>query len=223
MIQEIVDCTNKYIQSIQAQFSRSRDAKITDIIEIKALIGMLYLAGVYHANRLSLDELWSEDGVQRFRKTITLRRFRLIMRCMRFDDIETRDEGEQIDRLAAIRSIFDAIVTNCQKSHSLGQNVMIDEKLEAFRGRYAKVCYSYNMEIYAEEQPAGPYAISNKPVDVILILENTDTINDPEYIPEVDDVAEISPIENTEDEGNLGDNIVEQDEIRNQVPKYQIN
>ncbi|KAK9702393.1 Transposase IS4 [Popillia japonica] len=79
MIQEIVECTNKYIQSIQAQFSRSRDAKITDITEIKALIGLLYLAAVYHANRLSLDELWSEDGVQRFRKTMTLRRFRFIM------------------------------------------------------------------------------------------------------------------------------------------------
>ncbi|KAK9693449.1 hypothetical protein QE152_g34201 [Popillia japonica] len=47
-----------------------------------------------------------------------------------------------------------------------------------------------------------------------LEFSDTGSINDPEYIPEVDDAAEIPPIENTEDEGNLGDNIVEQDEIR---------
>lgn len=50
-----------------------------------------------------------------------------------------------------------------------------------------------------------------------LDFSDTDSINDPEYIPEVDDAEEIPPIENTEDEGNLSDNIVEQDEIRNQV------
>ncbi|KAK9679699.1 hypothetical protein QE152_g39797 [Popillia japonica] len=47
-----------------------------------------------------------------------------------------------------------------------------------------------------------------------LDFSDTDSINDPEYI--VDDAEEIAPIENTEDEGNLSDNIVEQDEIRNQ-------
>ncbi|KAJ8972838.1 hypothetical protein NQ314_000002 [Rhamnusium bicolor] len=62
MLQKIAECTNKYIESIQVQFSRPRDAKITDIVEIKAVIGLLYLAGVYHASRLSLEELWSEDG-----------------------------------------------------------------------------------------------------------------------------------------------------------------
>lgn len=92
MQQKIVECTNKYIEGIQEHFSRPRDAKVTDLIEIKAVIGLLYLAGIYHANRLSLDELWSEDGVQRFRRTMSLRRFRFILRCLRFDDLETRGE-----------------------------------------------------------------------------------------------------------------------------------
>ncbi|KAG5874032.1 hypothetical protein JTB14_032008 [Gonioctena quinquepunctata] len=61
MLGNIVECTNKYIQSIKVNFGRPRDAKIPDIVEIRAVIGLLYLAGVYHANGLSLDELWSED------------------------------------------------------------------------------------------------------------------------------------------------------------------
>lgn len=103
-----------------------------------------------------------------------------------------RETREKNDRLAAIRNIFEAFVTNCQKSYSWGQNVTIDEKLEAFRGRCAfrqyipskpakygikifvfvdaKLSYTYNMEIYAGQQPEGPYGISNKPVDMVKRL-----------------------------------------------------
>lgn len=38
MLREIVKCTNKYIDNIQKEFKRLRYAKITDIIEMKALI-----------------------------------------------------------------------------------------------------------------------------------------------------------------------------------------
>lgn len=40
MLQNIAECTNKYIQSIQVEFSWSRDAKITGIVQIKAVIDL---------------------------------------------------------------------------------------------------------------------------------------------------------------------------------------
>jgi hypothetical protein len=73
--------------------------------------------------------------------------------------------------------------------YSLGQNVTIDEKLEALRGRCgfkhnipskpnkygikiydlfdAKVLYTFNLEVYAGKQPDGLYQVSNKPADVV--------------------------------------------------------
>lgn len=46
MVNIIVECTNKHIKNIQNKYSRDRDAKETDLSEVLALIGLLYLAGV---------------------------------------------------------------------------------------------------------------------------------------------------------------------------------
>nr|XP_022900753.1 piggyBac transposable element-derived protein 4-like [Onthophagus taurus] len=192
ILQKITQYTNQYIVLIQTKFARLRDAQKTDITEIKAFIGLVYLAGVYHANRLNLKELWSTEGIERFRRTMSLKRFHFIMRSIRFDDRETREERKHVDRLAPIRGIFEEFVKNCKKSYSLSENITIDEKLEAFRGRCqfrqyipskpskygikifalvdSKLFYTYNMEIYAGQQPDGPYKLSNKPVDVVKRL-----------------------------------------------------
>jgi hypothetical protein len=83
-------------------------------------------------------------------------------------------------------------VDNCKKCYYLGENVTIDEKLEAFRGgdslkqyipskpnKYgikiyalvdAKVLYTYNLEIHAGKQPDGLYQVSSKPADVVKRL-----------------------------------------------------
>lgn len=58
----IVNCTNQYIQHVQSKFARERDAQITDNIEIKAFLGLLYLAGLLKNNRLNLEELWDCNG-----------------------------------------------------------------------------------------------------------------------------------------------------------------
>ncbi|CAH2223734.1 Hypothetical predicted protein [Pelobates cultripes] len=45
----IVKYTNQYINIIKNKYGRERAAKLTDDIEIKAFIGILYLAGAYRA------------------------------------------------------------------------------------------------------------------------------------------------------------------------------
>ncbi|PSN42458.1 hypothetical protein C0J52_18913, partial [Blattella germanica] len=58
----ILENTNLYINKCSKNYSRERSAKPTDIIEIKALIGLLYLGGVLKSARLCTDELWDRNG-----------------------------------------------------------------------------------------------------------------------------------------------------------------
>ncbi|KAJ8941986.1 hypothetical protein NQ314_010210, partial [Rhamnusium bicolor] len=53
----IVHSINKYIQSVSDNYARPRDAKPTDIVEIHALFGLLYMAGISHVNRQNRDDI----------------------------------------------------------------------------------------------------------------------------------------------------------------------
>lgn len=67
---------------------------------------------------------------------MAFRRFRFLMKCLRLDDIRTRDECQRVDKLAAVRVVFEDIVENVQK-YSFSQYTTIDEMLLGFRGRYS--------------------------------------------------------------------------------------
>lgn len=81
----------------------------TTICELKALIGILYLAGLIKSNRQSLQDLWRTDGtgVDIFGTTMSLQRFQFLQNAIRFDDKFTREQRKQIDNIAAFRSIFE--------------------------------------------------------------------------------------------------------------------
>lgn len=194
MITEIVRCTNLFIESIKPFFSRSRDANLTSEVEITALIGLLYMAGIYKANRLNTEDLWRTDGsgIEIFRLTMSLQRFRFLLRCVRFDDKDTREDREKTDKLAAIRDIFDRFVHNCETAYNMSEFVTIDEMLPSFRGncnfrmyipskpnKYgikifalcdAKMFYTSKMEVYVGRQPDGPRYVSNSASDVVYRL-----------------------------------------------------
>ncbi|KAJ8948611.1 hypothetical protein NQ314_008374 [Rhamnusium bicolor] len=160
MLNLIVAWTNQMIESVSHKFQRERDAKLTDIVEMRAFLALLYLAGVLQSNRLSLEELWSVDGhgVEFFRLVMSIKRFKFLMRCLRFDDQTTRQQRKARDNLSPIRELFTMFVENFKSNYCLGQNVTIDEKLETFR------------ELYAGRQPEKDYSISNKPSDVVKRL-----------------------------------------------------
>lgn len=191
MLEIIVSFTNQYIEVVQHNYSRPRDAKKTNKTEIKAFIGLLYIAGIHKSGKLNLADLWDSNGfgIEIFRLTMGINRFRFLLMAVRFDDRQTRAERKAQDRLAPIRDIFEKFVKNCQVCYHVGEDVTIDEKLEGFRGRCnfvqyipskpakygikifaavdSGVFYTCNMEIYAGKQPEGPFQVSNKPVDVV--------------------------------------------------------
>ena len=82
---------------------------------------MLYLAGIYHNNRVNLEELWRMDD---FKIVMNLKRFLFLLRALRFDDIHTRAERKRIDRLAPIRAFFEKFINNCQKYAILSERTL---------------------------------------------------------------------------------------------------
>lgn len=187
----IVDNTNCYIDSIADKYSRESDSRRTDKEEVQALIGLLYYAGILKASHLNARDLWRTDGggVEIFRLTMSLNRFRFLLSSLRFDDKNTREVRRKIDKLAPIREYFDHFVENCKTGYSPSGYVTVDEKLEGFRGRCgfrqyipskpnkygikifaladAKMYYTVNMEVYVGLQPEGPYKVSNSPQAIV--------------------------------------------------------
>lgn len=42
-------------------YQRKRDAKDTDILEIQAVIGLLYLSVVFKSNKLNIEDIWTQS------------------------------------------------------------------------------------------------------------------------------------------------------------------
>lgn len=197
IIRNIVTFTNQYILNVAHNYADQSKVIVTNEMEINSFIGLLVLAGVLHAGRLNVEELWEKDGtgVEIFSATMSLQRFRFLCRSLRFDNAETREERKSVDKLAPIRELFDGFVNNCKNNFSVGMFVTVDETLVSFRGRCpfrmympnkpakyglkifsmvdSNVFYTSNMEVYVGTQPPGPYEISNAAKDVVLRMCET--------------------------------------------------
>lgn len=191
MVEHIVRCTNIYITKMREKYSRERDCRDTDISEMYAFLGLLYMAGVKKAQYLNTKELWDVDGTAPdcFRLTMSRERFHILIRALRFDDINDRNERKKIDNLAHIRQVFDQFVSKCKENYQVGEYCTIDEMLEGFRGRCkfrqyiankpakyglkiyalvdARMFYTCNLEIYSGKQPDGPFKVQNTASDVV--------------------------------------------------------
>lgn len=107
----------------------------------------------------------------------------MILRALRFDDLNTHEQRKTDDKLSPVREMFEEFVTRSQNYYTLDHFETIDEMLESFRGRCSfrvfipnkpakygiKIIamvdsisyYTYNMEIYAGKQPEGPLKVDN--------------------------------------------------------------
>lgn len=193
MLSYILCHTNTRIKKTRENSNASNEYSYCDVsmIELRATIGLIFLAGLYKSARQNLQDLWSNDGtgIALFSMTMSLRRFSFIVNHLRFDDANSREERLAQDRLAPFRKLFVDFVANCQLHYTPFENLTIDEELVAFRGRCkfrqylpskpakygikifalvdASTYYSLNLEIYAGDQPQGDYKVSNKPHDVV--------------------------------------------------------
>ena len=180
-----------FLSSNPQQPLNNRYLKLISLPEIQAFVGLMILSGVFHADRESVEDLYSDDlnfGKPLFRATMPRERFKTILRFLRFDHHTTRGERIKVDRLAPIRDIFEMVNKSFSAAYNPGKYITIDEHLCRYRGRCgflqympkkpdkyglkiwiladARTFYPINLEIYSG---ANLY-LSNKPEDITLRL-----------------------------------------------------
>ncbi|XP_071564529.1 piggyBac transposable element-derived protein 4-like [Temnothorax nylanderi] len=109
--------------------------KSVDLVELRAMIGLLYFAGLHKVNHTNVRNLWSPYNMSLFRSTMSENRFMFLLLSVRFDDKNTRAKRKADDRLANIREIWDMFVANCMANYEPHAHCIIDEQLLPFRGR----------------------------------------------------------------------------------------
>lgn len=126
-----------YIAKLHGVCVRDRDCKSTDLIEMKAYITILYMAGLKKMNHLNLKEMWLNDGTAPniFRASMSMKRFLFLLLVIRCDDTESRSVRSKTDNLAAFREVFEEFNDYCTNYNIPGEYCTIDEMLESFRGR----------------------------------------------------------------------------------------
>ena len=139
IIQTVTQYTNDFAKEFIARnpgrwySSRWRDV---DTMEMKAFIGCLLYIGVFKSRHESYSSLWSkEHGRAPLRAAMSLSRFTLLLKFLRFDDTRTRSVRKQRDKLAPIREIWNSFLSCSRKFYVPGCDTTIDEQLVGFRGR----------------------------------------------------------------------------------------
>lgn len=161
MLHQITEMTNLYGRNAfgkqQNKQARHTDWQDTDVVELRAFIGLLIIAGALHSKKESCQSLWdSAEDVARpvFRATMPRNRFQQLLVSLRFDDLASRLARRKTDKLAALRQVFDSFCQNCCKHYQTAGELTIDEQLVTFRGKVPFKVYmprkpgKYGMKIW---------------------------------------------------------------------------
>ena len=105
MLKQIVKHTNNRTRKDLRAKNRSPDECVpVDLCEIKGVVGLLYLIGVYWSQHESLRSLWSSgrSGRPIFSASFGRNRFEQIIANLRFD---SREDRSTEDKFAAFRQM----------------------------------------------------------------------------------------------------------------------
>ena len=139
--------TNKNIVNFHNMLSEEQQEKlatsdkythlrVTDEIEMTALIGLFYLRGTLQQNNWAYRNIFKHMiGHPAFASTMSFNRFGFLNSMISFDDASTRTERWKSDRFAAAREIFEIFNDNCSKALQAGPYMAIDECLYSCRNQ----------------------------------------------------------------------------------------
>ncbi|XP_050723831.1 uncharacterized protein LOC127002185 isoform X2 [Eriocheir sinensis] len=129
--------TCKKIDSLRPKFRQQDSLTIepVTVMELKALLGILIASGIKGDNHAETAQMWSPfEGCPLYRSTMTNARFCFLLSALRFDNSDTRSQRLLEDKLAPIRSLWDACVASCWSCYVPGPHFTIGEQFLPFRG-----------------------------------------------------------------------------------------
>ena len=128
--------TNKKINSLAKLEHPPIDCnkQTTDLIELKAFIGLQYTRGLSKRNLQRIKYLFQGPGSHSlFPATMTEARFEFLRKMIAFDDKDTRKKLFKSDRFAAVRNIFEIFNGNCSRALNPDFFLCLDETLYSYR------------------------------------------------------------------------------------------
>ncbi|XP_053967229.1 uncharacterized protein LOC128868774 [Anastrepha ludens] len=129
IVSQIVHHTNVAIKERKVKLPHQR---LIDAVELRAWIGLTYLCGIFRnaTHNGPLDELWSlELGNAIFRATMSLKRFRFILECMRFGENSKQGKTQQSQ---AVIDIWNKFIVNCRSYYAPSGNCSVGEVVMNF-------------------------------------------------------------------------------------------
>ena len=150
MMQEVVNNTNKNIRNFMTRFhdilkesSKYAYVKETDLIELKALIGLLYLRAALQLNIFKTREIFfHESSHEIFATTMSYNRFAFLIYFLEFDDKETQRQRWREHKFAVICEFFMKMNENNGRCRNPSPYVSVDETLYPYRGRIGMKQYN---------------------------------------------------------------------------------
>ena len=104
--------------------------KTTDIIELKALFGLMYFRGLLGGNHNSVESLFSDtQGHYIFSAVMSKNRFKFLLSHLTFDDYQDRQERWKLARFAAIRDVLESFNDNLGKYLAPSEYESLNETL----------------------------------------------------------------------------------------------
>lgn len=112
------------------------DWKELDATTVRAYFGLLLLAGVYRSRSEATRSLWDQHtGRHIFRAAMSVKTFELLSRMLRFNDRVTSRRRRGVDKLAAVREMWDLWTARLPLIFNPGVDICVDEQLVPYRGR----------------------------------------------------------------------------------------
>lgn len=135
ILEEITIWTNAEIEEKTNGSNKISTFRSTTTDEIEALIGILTLTAALKDNHLATEELFDTSYCgSRYVAAMSRDRFDFLIRHLRMDDKNIRQDLIMTDIFVPIRKIWDIFMYNCRSNYIPGVHLTIDEQLLGFRG-----------------------------------------------------------------------------------------
>ncbi|KAL4090139.1 hypothetical protein QTP88_025038 [Uroleucon formosanum] len=112
--------------------------------------------------------MWKFDSLPLIRAAMPRDRFKMLLRFIRFDNVNTRNIRITTDKAAPIRDIWTMLNYNLQKNYKPTENITVDEQLFPYRGHTKFTQYipskpaKYGIKIFWACDAANAYPLQGK-------------------------------------------------------------